>query len=161
MLGLLQGRAYRDLHDHLSEGISSFQLTLTQWKALALINDGFDTTTQLAQVLDVEPPLATRLIKQLNERGYIKKKGSSQDRRTSKLVLTSKAKVALPMINLSVGKLLYDLMGGSSKQDIKTYVRVLETIVTNAKKYKSNTPSSVESFQHYLYETTKKGGENI
>ncbi len=161
MLGLLQGRAYRDLHNHLSDGLSSFHLSLTQWKALALINDGFDTTTQVAQILDVESPLATRLIKQLIEKGYVRKKENATDRRISTLSPTPKAKIAIPLINMAVGKLLYDLMGGLSKSDIKTYVRVLETIVTNAKKYETTDTPPIESFQHYIYATNKKGGENI
>ncbi len=159
MLGLLQGRAYRDLHEHLTNGLTPFHLSLTEWKALALIQDGFDTTTQLAHILDVEPPLATRLIKQLADKGYVRKKENTSDRRTTKIITTTKTKITLPLVTVAVGKLLYDLMGGLTKQEVKTYVHVLETIVMNAKKHSLTEPAEFESLKQHLYETTQKGGE--
>jgi long-chain acyl-CoA synthetase len=70
-------------------------LTLPQFRVLALVEEGGGRASQLADRLAVAKPTITAVVDGLVERGYLKRSADSDDRRATKITLTAAGKRAL------------------------------------------------------------------
>lgn len=73
--------------------------TFTQWIVLMSVRDGIATTAaEVARHLDHDPGATTRLVDQLEERGLLERKRSSDDRRVVRLSITPAGKTVAKML---------------------------------------------------------------
>jgi long-chain acyl-CoA synthetase len=70
-------------------------LSLPQFRVLALVEDGGERASQLADGLAVAKPTITAAVDGLVERGYLKRTADCDDRRATKITLTAAGKKAL------------------------------------------------------------------
>src|SRR6476469_9397851 len=81
-IGYLVKRAQRLMHDRIESVFASQGITFQQWVVLMHLRDGLaNTTAGLCQELRHDSGAMTRLIDQLEERGYIERQRQSADRR--------------------------------------------------------------------------------
>src|SRR5438067_13809635 len=70
-------------------------LSLSQFRVLAMVDEGGERASQLADRLAVAKPTITAVVDGLVERGYLKRTADCDDRRATKITLTAAGKKAL------------------------------------------------------------------
>lgn len=108
--------------------------------ALVIIDsqEGEITQQELALILDTDKVSIVRVIDYLSEKGYVERIQKTDDRRKHSLVLTAKAKLALPEIKKSFNEINEVALNGLS---ISQVTELSETI----KKIKSNIKENVQT----------------
>lgn len=130
--GLLQGKAYRTLNAHLAKALFPFDLSIPEWKLLGQLYDhGNFRLADLAERLNVEPPLVTTLIDSLEKKKLVTRTQDETDKRVKVIALTAKGKKQINIVEPAVKKKIAYLLKGISKTELLTYVKVLKTIVDN------------------------------
>lgn len=101
--------------------------------ALVLIESGEGTITQqdLALFLDTDKVSIVRIVDYLSEKGYVERIRNSGDRRKHSLVLTTKAKQALPDIRRAIGDVNKMVLKGLGSSRISEFREDLELIKVN------------------------------
>lgn len=131
-VGLLQGKAYRILAMHLNRKLSSYDLTIPEWKLLGQLYEHSEMSlADLADRLSVEPPLVTSLIDRLEKKDLVTRTLHKTDKRVKVVRATEKGMKLIPDVEKAVKNAMKNLLNGVSKKDALAYIRVLETIVNN------------------------------
>lgn len=132
-LGYLVKRTQRQMHDRIERVFSSQGVTFQQWVVLMHLRDGMATTTAgLCSEIRHDSGAMTRLIDQLEDRGFIARQRQEADRRIVDLVLTPAGrKMVESLIPLAVETLNTALAGFTKAevQQLKDLLRKLSTRV--------------------------------
>jgi len=101
--------------------------------ALLLIQAGEDGITQqdLAGLMDTDKVSVVRIIDYLSAKGYVKRAKNTSDRRKYSLMLTDKAKKAIPQIKNSLNEVTNIAFKGLNQYQIKEFYKTLNTIKNN------------------------------
>src|SRR5437588_6839148 len=85
-------------------------LSLPQFRVLALVDEGGERASQLAERLAVGKPTVTAVVDGLVDRGYLKRTADCDDRRATKITLTSAGRRALYDAETAMGARLHDVL---------------------------------------------------
>ncbi|HKE96135.1 MAG TPA: MarR family transcriptional regulator, partial [Povalibacter sp.] len=89
-IGYLLKMALSLVHDAQSAAFANHDISFVQWLMLLKLREGVaDTASDLCRQMRHDNGALTRLIDQLEERGFIERQRSEQDRRIVKLDLTA------------------------------------------------------------------------
>lgn len=131
--GLLQGKAYRALSHYLTRALFPHQLSIPEWKLLGqLYEKGEMRLALLADLLEVRPPLVTKLVDSLEKRGLIERVRDPEDSRARLISATKAGKELIPKAEKDVKRAMRALLDGVTREDLLTYLRVLTKIVDNS-----------------------------
>jgi len=132
--GILQVKAYRILQAHVSMTLGEFQLNPSEWSILGLVFESKNGIrhAEIASMLNVEAPLITMLVDDLEKRNLVERLNHPQDGRVKLLYLTQKSKMLIPQIEKKLKEALQKLLSGVSHKDMDIYRKVLEAIVRNS-----------------------------
>jgi DNA-binding MarR family transcriptional regulator len=131
--GLLQGKAYRALNASLTKALHPYDLSIPEWKLLGQLYDhGEFRLADLAERLNVEAPLVTALIDRLEKKVFVKRTNHPNDKRAKVITITKKGGDVITVIEPFVKVAMNKLLQGITREQLITYIRVLETIVNNA-----------------------------
>src|SRR5688572_5058374 len=98
--GLLQGKAYRALNIHLNKTLFPYDLSVPEWKLIGqLFENGPMKLAAIAERLNVEPPLITNLIDQLEKKELVERISDKKDRRAKIIHATKKAQKIIPRVD--------------------------------------------------------------
>jgi len=86
-------------------------LSLPQFRLLALVDEGGERASQLAERLAVAKPTITAVVDGLVERGYLKRTADCDDRRATKITLTAAGRRALYDAEHAMHARLHDVLG--------------------------------------------------
>jgi DNA-binding MarR family transcriptional regulator len=130
-IGYLVKRTQRLMHDRIEAVFASQGITFQQWVVLMHLRDGLATTTAgLCQELRHDSGAMTRLIDQLDERGFIGRQRQEADRRIVDLELTAAGrKMVESLIPLAVDT-LNGALAGFTKADVAQMQGLLRKIIT-------------------------------
>jgi DNA-binding MarR family transcriptional regulator len=130
-IGYLVKRAQRLMHDRIEAAFASQGITFQHWVVLMHLRDGLATTTAgLCQEIRHDSGAMTRLIDQLEERGFIERRRQETDRRIVDLALTSAGrKMVESLIPLAV-ETLNGALAGFTKTDVQQLQGLLRRIIT-------------------------------
>lgn len=105
------------------------------YHALVLIesNDGSITQQELALLLDTDKVSIVRVIDYLSEKGYVRRIPNTEDRRKHSLVLTAKAKLALPEIKQSFTEINQTALKGLTSSQVSELTESIKKIKSNLK----------------------------
>ena len=132
--GLLQGTAYSRLHAHLTRTLVQFDLSIPEWKLLGQLYDHRKVKlSELAELLSYDPPMVTKLAKQLEKKGLVKRYHDEYDGRSKIITNTLKGEKLIEKIEPYVKKTMASILKGVSTKDLHTYIKVLTIIVDNTK----------------------------
>lgn len=130
--GLLQGTAYSRLHTSLTNVLTPFNLSIPEWKLLGqLYDNGNVRLSDLSALLSYDPPMVTKLAKNLEKKGLLRREYDRTDERAKIIVLTSQASKLLKQIDPIIKKRLGEILKGISQQELKIYIKILSIIVRN------------------------------
>jgi DNA-binding MarR family transcriptional regulator len=133
--GLLWAKAYRTLRVKVTSTLEKFHLTMTEWALLGKLYDSKSDGVHLAEVataLGVEPPLITTMVSQLEKKGLVGRKEDVRDRRAKFISLTDEGRELVPRIEDSMRSTLSGLFQGVTKDEVDTFMKVLQTFVKNS-----------------------------
>ena len=86
-------------------------LSLPQYRVLALVDEGGERASHLAERLAVAKPTVTAAVDGLVERGYLKRTADCDDRRATRITLTSAGRRALYDAEAAMGTRLQEVLG--------------------------------------------------
>ncbi len=89
------------------------------------------TVTKLTDVLSVDAPRVSRLISRLVDRGLLRRRRSTSDRRVVQLRLTPKGRELVETTSVVVQQFEADLLQGVSARDLQAVRRVTSTVLEN------------------------------
>lgn len=101
------------------------ELSLRQLSALQMIEDETTTLGDVARRLMVTPAVVTGLIDRLEKRGYVRRVGSSGDRRRVNLALTEEGRAAAARAEKRLTDEVGAKMANFSGEELKTLERGL------------------------------------
>jgi long-chain acyl-CoA synthetase len=85
-------------------------LSLPQFRVLALVDEGGERASQLADRLAVAKPTITAVVDGLVERGYLKRTADCDDRRATKITVTAAGRKALHDAEHAMHARLYEVL---------------------------------------------------
>jgi DNA-binding MarR family transcriptional regulator len=129
-LGYLVKRTQRLMHDRIEAVFASQGITFQQWVVLMHLRDGLATTTAgLCQELRHDSGAMTRLIDQLEERGFIGRRRQEVDRRIVDLELRPAGrKMVESLIPLAVDT-LNNALEGFTKSEVRDLKGMLRRLI--------------------------------
>lgn len=132
--GTVQTQAYSLLREHVYSVLSQYELTPTYWSMLGVIIQAKDGVRQaeVAQVMRVKAPLITVMARQMEQRGIIQSVQNQFDARAKLLAVTPEGKKFIKTVETALHQALDQLLSGLSEADMRTYHKVLTTIISNA-----------------------------
>ena len=130
-IGYLVKRTQHLMRDRIETVFASQGITFQQWVVLMHLRDGIAATTaSLCQELRHDSGAMTRLIDQLEERGFIERQRQVADRRIVDLVLTPAGrKMVESLVPLTVDA-LNSALDGFTKADVRQLQDLLRRIIT-------------------------------
>lgn len=129
-MGLLQGKAYSRLHTQLSRALYQHGLSIPEWKLMGQVfEQGSVKLSVLAELLDYDPPMVTKLIKQLEKKLLVVRKQDAEDERAKIISLTKEGGEIIEKAEPEVKKLLHTILGETTPEELATYIKVLQQII--------------------------------
>lgn len=125
-VGRLSGRRFDDL------ARSSLNLTRAQCRALAYLSHyGEVNQANLAELLEVAPISAGRLLDRMEEGGWIERLLNPQDKRERVVRMTPKAELALDAARGVGDAVAAEALSGFSKQESEQLISLLQRVRVN------------------------------
>lgn len=134
-LGIIQGKSYRVLEDHLSSLLKKHGLIIPEWKLLGLLYDNSQLKiSKIADLLSVEGSFITRLVHGLEKRGLVTRASKKDDLRIQLIELKPETRILIEQIEAEVRILINQLLAETTKEQKSAYVFVLRKIIENGGK---------------------------
>jgi DNA-binding MarR family transcriptional regulator len=131
-LGFLISDVSRLMRRRFDERARTSGATGTQWRMLKILerHEGVNQGT-LAELLEVEPITACRMIDRLEESGLVERRRDPGDRRAWRIFLTPKAHPVLDELRRIASGMIDDLLHGLSKAEVDALFHSLHTMRSN------------------------------
>ncbi|MFO1388482.1 MarR family winged helix-turn-helix transcriptional regulator [Cellvibrio sp.] len=95
-LGYLLKTNHQLMHECADRVFANHDITFMQWLALVKLKDGYaETASDLCRTLSHDNGAITRMVDQLENRGFVERERSQQDRRVVKLLITEAGRAKL------------------------------------------------------------------
>jgi DNA-binding MarR family transcriptional regulator len=105
--------------------------TFSQWVVLMAVRDGIaDTCGEIARHLDHDTGATTRLVDQLEERGYLRRRRSTSDRRVVHLEITSTGKALTKSLMPRLIDFWNEVLEGFSSEEASQLISLLTRLMT-------------------------------
>jgi DNA-binding MarR family transcriptional regulator len=131
-LGFLLSDVSRLLRRRFDERARATGASVAQWRALkALVRHPGINQGQLAEILEVEPITACRMIDRLEEAGFVERRRDPADRRAWRLHLTDKSAPVLEELHVLAGDLIEETLQGFSSKQREELIAALEGLRAN------------------------------
>ena len=133
-LGLIQARGYRALKQLTAQVVKEENITTMEWAILGILTHypkGL-LASEVAEQLAVKPPLVSRLIVRIDEKGWITiEKGD--DKREKIISLTPQGKKGVVQLEKKMRIAVRPLIEGVKMSDLTGYLRTLAALAENSK----------------------------
>jgi DNA-binding MarR family transcriptional regulator len=139
-VGRLSGKRFDDLAK------SSLALTRAQCRALAyLSHHGEVNQARLADLLEVAPISAGRLLDRMEEGGWIERLSNPQDRRQRQIRMTAKAQKALDSARRVGDVVAAEALRGFTQREHEQLIDLLQRVRANLSRIVDSEPATAES----------------
>jgi MarR family transcriptional regulator for hemolysin len=127
--GIAIGDVSRLWRDRLNSRLKPLGLSHSKWRALLYLSRTAGMTqTELARMLNIEAPTVTRLVKQLEQAGWLTRRASSEDARWKLVHLTAEAKRIVTQIEVEVRKLRAETLGRLNAEQAAAGLAALQMV---------------------------------
>jgi DNA-binding MarR family transcriptional regulator len=131
-IGPLIGRVRTVLLSTLDCELQPFGITGTQFGVLKNVAEGTaDTAADLCRLLHYDTGSMTRMVDRLEEKGWIRRERSTDDRRVVSLRLTSAGRGALPRLRDTAARVVQRMLIGFSVGEVDDLRRYLDRMIDN------------------------------
>jgi DNA-binding MarR family transcriptional regulator len=129
LIGMVRAQLMAALDDELADlGLTGAQLPILHW----ITHTPEATGATLCRCIGTDTGSMTRMLDRLEEKGFIRRVRSREDRRVVHVELTAAGKALQPMMTPRVIKVLNQNLAGFSKKDLETLKGLLRRILANA-----------------------------
>jgi len=124
----------------LDERLKPMGLSQAKWRTLLRLSmsPGPLTQAEIASHLGIEEPTLVALLHRLEDDRWVARRNASHDRRCKTVHLTRRAERVIEQINSAAFRLRHELLDDISPTDLKTCIRVLDSIRQKAEKAGGN-----------------------
>lgn len=124
----------------LDERLKPMGLSQAKWRTLLRLSmsPGPLTQAEIAAHLGIEEPTLVTLLHRLEDDRWVARRNAEHDRRCKTVHLTRRAERVIEQINSEAFKLRHELLDEISPADLKTCIRVLDSIRQKAEKAGGN-----------------------
>jgi len=138
----------------LDERLKPMGLSQAKWRTLLRLSmsPGPLTQAEIASHLGIEEPTLVTLLHRLEDDRWVARRNASHDRRCKTVHLTRRAERVIEQINSAAFRLRHELLDDISPTDLKTCIRVLDSIRQKAEKAGGNGNGK--------HSRTRKNGKN-
>lgn len=130
-IGYLLKLAHALLHDAAATAFEGHDLSFMQWLVLLKLREGASTASELCQIMWHDTGALTRLLDQLEERGYVERQRSTADRRVVKLQLTAAGRRKTTELTPLTVDSLNAPLASFSKAEFEQLMRLLKKFIAN------------------------------
>jgi MarR family transcriptional regulator for hemolysin len=140
VLGPLMHGTARAWRLKLDERLKPMGLSQAKWRTLMHLSGATGPLTQaeIASLLGIEEPSLVTLLHRLEGDRWVARKNASHDRRCKTVHLAPRAQRVIEQISSAAVKLRHELLDDISAADLKTCIRVLDSIRQKAEKAGGN-----------------------
>lgn len=130
-VALLQSKAYRSYNVRMSGALKEFDLVPPYWILLGVLFNHKEGIrfTDIADMIGVKKPLVTRMVDKFEKDGLVQRRGSSEDKRSRSVLLTTRGIKLVPKVESRLRNEMRSILKEISPKDIISYVTVLEAII--------------------------------
>jgi DNA-binding MarR family transcriptional regulator len=129
-IGYLMRRGASLMREQLEIALAAHDFTFAQWVTLVLVRDDATLTpADLCRELHHDSGAFTRILDQLEERGYLKRQRGAADRRLVQLQLTAAGRKAIDALLPVVVNRLNGALEGFSTAEVNTLSRLLTRLI--------------------------------
>ena len=129
-VGYLVKRLYRLMTPQVEATFANEELTFSHWVALIGLRDGLTTTAaDIARHLGHDSGATTRLVDQLEKRGYLTRERSREDRRVIRLKLTPAGRAVVRSLAPRVVDFLNDALADFTPEEFVTLLDLLTRLL--------------------------------
>lgn len=129
LIGMVRAQLMAALDDELADfGLTGAQLPILHW----IMRTPEATGAALCRCIGADTGSMTRMLDRLEDKGFVRRLRSQEDRRVVHIELTAAGKALLPMVTPHVVKVLNRHLAGFSRKDLETLKDLLRRILANA-----------------------------
>jgi DNA-binding MarR family transcriptional regulator len=133
-IGYLIKLAHMLMLDRVTAAFAEHDLSFAQWVVLVRLKEGREVTaSDLCRVLRHDTGALTRMIDQLQERGYVSRERSREDRRVVHLQLTDAGAAKAAELTPVIVGLLNEALVDFSKEEFSELSRLLNKLLNTLK----------------------------
>lgn len=134
-LGWLLRRVVNSMGREVAARLEGEDLTQAQWGPLFLINTcRCSTAAGLAREMNVDTGSMTRTLDRLEDKGFLRRERSTDDRRVVKLVLTESGQRVIEKIPYVISEVLNDYLEGFTRAEHDQLFALLSRLLRNGEK---------------------------
>ncbi len=135
-LGLLLHDASRLIRRRFEARSGEYGLTSAQWRMLLLVckSEGGAQQSRFAELLDIEPISASRLIDRMEAQGWVNRAPDPNDRRVRRVLPTEKALAAFAHVKTHADAVYAEALNGLSEAQRAELIAALRMIAANLSK---------------------------
>jgi len=130
-IGYLMKLGQALLHDAATAAFEGHDLSFMQWLVLLKMREGVNTASELCQIMWHDTGALTRLLDQLEERGYVERQRSTADRRVVQLQLTAAGRRKTTELTPLVVDRLNAALGGFTRTEFEQFMRLLKKLIAS------------------------------
>ena len=121
----------RKLRDSMRSNGPENELTFSQVEVLYFIGlEGEKTMTSIAEHLRIKPPSATEMIKDMERKGFVERKGNTKDRRIVSIVFTPKARKLFTSVCKRKAAIYDEMLSKLTAADRITFERIIRILIS-------------------------------
>jgi DNA-binding MarR family transcriptional regulator len=102
-------------------------LSVPQYRILDMVYHGIDKPADVARMLDVTPPAITWILEKLEEKGFVARRHTAEDRRRVVLELTGKGEGVVSRVNARRRRQLNRVLGSMDAEAVSQLEGSLES----------------------------------
>src|SRR6202162_466820 len=135
-IGPVLGGTARAWRLKLDERLKPMGMSQAKWRTLLHLSiaPGPLTQAEIAAHLGIEEPTLVTLLHRLEGERWVARKSASHDRRCKTVHLAPRAQRVIAQINAAAFKLRHELLDDISASELRTCIRVLDSIRQKAEK---------------------------
>lgn len=131
-LGYLIKVLHEIMSQQLHEQMKEFELTAAQWHPLIIIDlQQAHTPAQVAHLINTDTGATTRILDRLEQKGFIIRTRSNQDRRVVHLTLTEKGSQVTKKLMPTVEQILNKALEGFTPEEFEQYKKLTMRMLVN------------------------------
>jgi DNA-binding MarR family transcriptional regulator len=129
-LGYLIRRLHNLTVPHAEALFADAEFTFSQWVVLMAIRDGIaDTCGEIARHMDHDTGATTRLVDQLEERGFLVRRRSTEDRRVVHLEITPAGRALTKSLMPRIVSFWNEVLEGFSTEEASQLISLLTRLM--------------------------------
>jgi DNA-binding MarR family transcriptional regulator len=127
--GMIQSQAFRALSNFLTDQLTGFNLSLSEWKLLGHLLEVDDMTpSEISELLSVKLPISSRLLKSLESKGLLRRNQNEKDSRIVHARITDKGRQLAGEVENYLRRNMNHFLSDIKRDELETYLRVMSKI---------------------------------